>query len=131
RKAAKKFFRKLLKGLQFVPQVIITDQLRSYSATKTAMVPSVEHWQQKYQNNRAENSHQPTRLQERVMRGFKSAGHAQRFPLSLRNNYLSLPSGKTSLSSKRLPSDNEIEIRRMGNVDSAEIVVTYRGHKTR
>jgi len=79
RKAAKKFFRKLLKGLQFVPQVIITDQLRSYSAAKTAMLPSVEHHQQKYQNNRAENSHQPTRLRERVMRRFKSAGHAQRF----------------------------------------------------
>jgi len=78
RKAAKKFFRKLLKGLQFVPQVIITDQLRSYSATKTAMVPSVEHHQQKYHNNRAENSHQPTRLRERVMRRFKSAGQAQR-----------------------------------------------------
>jgi putative transposase len=76
RKAAKKFFRKLLKGLHYVPQVIITDQLRSYSAAKTAMLPSVEH---QYQNNRAENSHQPTRLRERVMRRFKSAGHAQRF----------------------------------------------------
>jgi len=79
RKAAKKFFRKLLKGLQYVPQEIITDQLRSYSAAKTAMLPSLEHHQQKYQNNRAENSHQPTRLRERVMRRFKSAGHAQRF----------------------------------------------------
>ena len=43
------------------------------------MVPSVEHLQEKYQNNRAENSHQPTRLREKVMRRFKSAGHAQRF----------------------------------------------------
>jgi putative transposase len=43
------------------------------------VMPSVEHVQQKYQNNRAENSHQPTRLREKVMRGFKSAGHAQRF----------------------------------------------------
>ncbi len=42
-------------------------------------MPSVEHVQQKYQNNRAENSHQPTRLREKVMRGFKSAGHAQCF----------------------------------------------------
>ncbi len=42
-------------------------------------MPGVEHLQQKYQNNRAENSHQPTRLRERVMRRFKSAGHAQRF----------------------------------------------------
>jgi putative transposase len=79
RKAAKKFFRKLLKGLQYVPRVIVTDKLRSYSAAKAEVLPSIEHWKQKYQNNRAENSHQPTRLRERVMRRFKSAGHAQRF----------------------------------------------------
>ncbi len=30
-------------------------------------------------NNRAENSHQPTRVREKVMRKFKSAGQAQRF----------------------------------------------------
>jgi putative transposase len=78
-KAAKKFFRKLLKGLRYVPRVIITDKLRSYSAAKAEVLPSVEHCQQKYQNNRAENSHQPTRLRERVMRRFKSARHAQRF----------------------------------------------------
>ena len=85
KKAAKKFFRKLLKGLRYVPGVIITDKLRSYSAARAGVMPSVEHIQQKYQNNRAENSHQPTRLRERVMRQFKSAGHAQR----------SLPSGSS------------------------------------
>ncbi len=79
KKAAKKFFRKLLKGLRYVPRVIVTDKLRSYSAARTEVMPSVEHDQQKSQNNRAENSHQPTRLRERVMRRFKSAGHAQRF----------------------------------------------------
>jgi putative transposase len=79
KKAAKKFFRKLLKGLRYVPRLIITDKLRSYSAAKDVVLPSVEHHQQKYQNNRAENSHQPTRLRERVMRRFKSTGHAQRF----------------------------------------------------
>ena len=79
KKAAKKFFRKLLKGLRYVPQMVITDKLRSYSAAKTEVLPSVEHLQQKYLNNLAENSHQPTRLRERVMRRFKSAGHAQRF----------------------------------------------------
>ena len=79
KKAAKKFFRKLLKGLRYVPRVIVTDKLRSYSAARTEIMPSVEHVQQKYQNNRAENSHQPTRLREKAMRGFKSAGHAQRF----------------------------------------------------
>ncbi len=79
KKAAKKFFRKLLKGLRCVPNVIITDRLRSYSAAKAEVLPSVEQLRQKYLNNRAENSHQPTRLRERVMRRFKSAGHAQRF----------------------------------------------------
>ena len=71
--------RKLLKELCYVPHVIVTDKLRSYSAARTEVMPSVEHLQQKYQNNRAENSHQPTRLREKVMRGFKSVGHAQRF----------------------------------------------------
>jgi putative transposase len=78
-KAAKKFFRKLLKGLRYVPRMIVTDKLRSYRAARNEIMPSVEHVQQKYQNNRAENSHQPTRLREKAMRGFKSAGHAQRF----------------------------------------------------
>ena len=78
-KAAKKFFRKLLKGLRYVPRVIITDKLKSYGAAKAEVMPSVVHLQQKYENNRAEISHQPTRLREKVMRRFKSAGHAQRF----------------------------------------------------
>jgi putative transposase len=59
--------------------VIITDKLKSYSAAKAEVLPGVEHCQNKGQNNRAENSHQPTRLRERVMRRFKSSGHAQRF----------------------------------------------------
>jgi len=79
KKAAKKFFRKLLKRLRYVPRVIITDKLKSYSAAKAEVMPGVEHLQQKYQNNRAENSHQPTRLREQFMRRFKSAGHTQRF----------------------------------------------------
>jgi putative transposase len=79
KKAAKKFFRKLLKGLTYVPRVIITDKLASYGAAKREILPSVEHRQHRYLNNRAENSHQPTRQRERTMRCFKSAGHAQRF----------------------------------------------------
>ena len=43
------------------------------------MLPSVEHRQHRYLNNRAENSHQSTRQRERMMRRFKSAGQAQRF----------------------------------------------------
>src|SRR5258707_7290139 len=79
KRAAKKFFRKLLKGLRYVPRVIITDRLKSYTAVRAEIMPSVEHCRDKWRNNRAENSHQPTRLREKVMRGFKSAGQAQRF----------------------------------------------------
>jgi putative transposase len=77
--AAKKFFRRLLKGCQYIPRVVITDKLKSYGAAKRESLPSVEHRQHRYLNNRAENSHQPTRQRERRMRGFKSPGHAQRF----------------------------------------------------
>jgi putative transposase len=79
KQAAKKFFRKLLKGCQYVPRVLITDKLGSYGAAKKEVLRSVEHRQHKRLNNRAENSHQPTRQRERTMRRFKSAGHAQRF----------------------------------------------------
>jgi len=79
KKAAKKFFRKLLKGLTYVPRVIVTDKLASYSAAKREVLPSVEHRQHRYLNNRAENSHQLTRQRERRMQRFKSRGHAQRF----------------------------------------------------
>jgi putative transposase len=77
--AAKKFFRKLLKGLTYVPRVIVTDKLKSYGAAKREILPGVEHRQHRYLNNRAENSHQPTRQRERRMHRFKSPGHAQRF----------------------------------------------------
>jgi putative transposase len=78
KRAAKKFFRKLLKGLTYVPRVIITDKLKSYGAAKREILPGVEHRQHRYLNNRAENSHQPTRQRERRMQRFKSPGHAQR-----------------------------------------------------
>jgi putative transposase len=78
-KAAKRFFRKWLKGLQSVPRVIITDKLKSYGAAKREILPGVEHRQHKRLTNRAENSHQPTRLREKNMRRFKSAKQAQRF----------------------------------------------------
>lgn len=79
RKAAKRFFRKLLKGLRYVPRVIVTDKLRSYGAAKHEILPGVEHRQSRYLNNRCEVSHQPTRRRERHMKQFKSARHAQQF----------------------------------------------------
>ncbi len=77
--AAKKFFRKLLKGCRYVPRVMITDKLGSYGAARREVLPGVEHRRSRYLNNRAENSHQPTRRRERVMQRFKSTRHAQRF----------------------------------------------------
>jgi putative transposase len=79
KKAAKQFFRQLLKGCQYVPRVLITDKLKSSGAAKREILPGVEHRQHRDLNNRAENSHQPTRQRERRMQGFKSAGQAQRF----------------------------------------------------
>jgi len=78
-KAAKRFFRKLLKGERFVPRVLVTDKLRSYGAAKRQVLKGVEHRQSRYLNNRAENSHQPTRRRERQMQRFKSPRQAQRF----------------------------------------------------
>jgi putative transposase len=77
--AAKKFLRTLLKGVQYVPRVSITDKLKSDGAAKREILPGVEHRQSRYLNNRGENSHRPTRQREYRMQGFKSAGHAQRY----------------------------------------------------
>ena len=79
KKAAKRLLRKLLKRQTRVPRVMITDKLASYSATRGEVMPSFEHRSYKGRNNRAENSHQPTRRRERQMKRFKSAGQAQRF----------------------------------------------------
>jgi putative transposase len=77
--AARRFFRRLMKKTRAVPRVIVTDKLRSYGAAHREVMSSVEHRSHKGLNNRAENSHQPTRQRERAMKGFRSAGAAQRF----------------------------------------------------
>jgi putative transposase len=59
--------------------VLVTDKLRSYAAAHRNLMSSTEHRQSKYLNNRAENSHQPTRQRERAMKGFRSPGRAQQF----------------------------------------------------
>src|SRR3984957_7572093 len=77
--AAKRFFRRLSKGLQYVPRVIVTDKLQSYGVAHRELLPKVEHRQSRYLNNRAENSHRPTRRRERQMQRFKSPEQAQGF----------------------------------------------------
>jgi len=78
-KAARRFFRKLLKGLRYAPRVLVTDKLASYGVAHRQLMRSVTHRQSRYLNNRAENSHQPTRQRERAMKRFKSMRHAQQF----------------------------------------------------
>jgi putative transposase len=78
-KAAKRFFKRLLVGLQYVPRVIVTDKLRSYGVAQRRLLPNVEHRQSRYLNNRSENSHRPTRRRERQMQRFKSSTQAQNF----------------------------------------------------
>jgi len=77
--AALKLMRKLLKKYGFVPDLLITDDLRSYRAASRDLGIAKRHQRGRWRNNRAENSHQPTRRRERKMQGFKSRGSAQRF----------------------------------------------------
>jgi putative transposase len=79
KKAAARFFKKLLRGSSYAPRVVVTDRLASYNAPCAELLPNTVHRREKGLNNRAENSHPATRERERRMRGFKSAGHAQRF----------------------------------------------------
>ena len=77
--AAKRFFKRLLVGLRYTPRRLITDGLRSYGVAQRALLPDVRHRVSRYLNNRAENSHRPTRRRERQMQRFKSPEQAQRF----------------------------------------------------
>jgi len=78
-KAAKRFFKRLLKTHCHNPRKIVTDKLRSYGVAHRELIPDTIHDTSQYANNRAELSHQPTRVRERGMRKFKSIQQAQRF----------------------------------------------------
>ena len=77
--AAKRFFKRLLRGQGEEPRQIVTDKLRSYGVAQRELIPGTIHNTTQYANNRAELSHQPTKVRERVMRRFKSTAQAQRF----------------------------------------------------
>ena len=77
--AAKRFFKRLLRGHGGEPREIVTDKLRSYGVAQRELIPETIHNTARYANNRAELSHQPTRVRERGMRRFKSTAQAQRF----------------------------------------------------
>ena len=77
--AAKRFFKRLLRSHGGEPRKIVTDKLRSYGVAHRELIPGTIHSTQQYENNRAEQSHESTRVRERGMRRFKSPGQAQRF----------------------------------------------------
>ncbi len=77
--AAKRFFKRLLRGLRYKPKRLVTDGLRSYGVAHREVMPEVRHRVSRYLNNRAENSHRPTRRRERQVQRFKSPAQAQRF----------------------------------------------------
>jgi putative transposase len=76
---AKRFFRRLLRSHGGEPRKIVTDKLRSYGVAHRELIPEAIHSTKQYENNRAEQSHESTRVRERGMRRFKSVGQAQRF----------------------------------------------------
>ena len=77
--AAKRFFKRLIRSYGGEPRKIVTDKLRSYGVAHRELMPDVIHSTEQYENNRAEQSHEATRVRERVMRRFKSVRQAQRF----------------------------------------------------
>jgi putative transposase len=79
KRAALNLMRKLLKKYGFVPDKLVTDDLKSYTAAVKDLGIAKRHERGRWRNNRAENSHQSTRRRERKMQGFKSLGSAQRF----------------------------------------------------
>ncbi len=79
KRAAVRFFKKLMKGQSRSVRQIVTDKLPSYGAARKEIMSTSIHCDERYANNRAEVSHEHTRAHERKMRRFKSPGQAQRF----------------------------------------------------
>ena len=77
--AANRFFKRLFRSHGGEPRKIVTDKLRSYGATHRELIPETIHSTEQCENNRAEQSHEATRVRERGMRRFKSVRRAQRF----------------------------------------------------
>jgi putative transposase len=113
KQAAKKFFRKLLRGLQYVPRAIVTDKLCSYAAAKAEAMPSVDHHQQKRLNNRAENispTHPRTRASHARVQISRTCTAVS---LDLRSDSVVFPSGPTFTDSSELPRDHAPPIHTM------------------
>ena len=77
--AAKRFFRCLLAALKYMPRLLITDGLKSHAVAQRKLLHEVRHRSSRYLNNRAENSHRPTRWRNWQIPKLKLAEQAQRF----------------------------------------------------
>ena len=111
--AAKQFFRRLLKGLQYVPRVLITDKRASYGAAKREVLPSVEHRQHKRRNNRAENAHQPTRERVAADAALQEPGACAALPRRLWPDRFPLPPTPPPPDRPHLPRDPRRTLRHL------------------
>jgi putative transposase len=113
KRAAMKLMRKLLKKYGFVPEKLVTDELRSYAAAASYLRITKHHERGRWRNNRAENSHQPTRRRERKMQGFKSSGSAKDF------SQLTQPPTTHSTSKPSHLGKNSPSLQSIGDADVA------------
>ncbi len=121
KRAALKLMRKLLKKQGCAPRTMVTDKLRAYSAAIRDLGLTARHHRAKWKNNRAENSHQPTRRRERKMQRFKSPGPTQRF-LSIHaafHNHFNTRRHLIAASEHRRLRDHALEQWRMATMSAA------------
>ena len=104
KRAALKLMRKLLKKYGFVPDKLVTDELRSYAAAASHLGIAKRHERGRWRNNRAENSHQPTRRREREDARVQERGIRAKISLNPRSHLQHLQRPTPSHLSKNAPS---------------------------
>ncbi|CAM5624618.1 hypothetical protein SHIRM173S_02483 [Streptomyces hirsutus] len=112
--AARCFFRRLLKTTRTVPRVIVTDRLRSYGAAHHEVLPSVEHRSHQGLNNRAENSHQPTRQHERGHERLPQRRRSPAVPGRVQRHLTPLPAPPPPDDRPRIPRRDDRPLRPLG-----------------
>jgi putative transposase len=132
--AATRFFRKLLTGLEYVPRVLVTDKLASYGPAHRRLIRSVDHRRSKYLNNRAENSHQPTRAQERPCAGSTRragpSGFCPRSAASVHTFALPATGSPPMPTAVRWTSDSPPGTRSPGLLQSPDHRTVHRPHRS-
>jgi hypothetical protein len=111
--AATRFFRTLLKGLGYVPRVLVTDKLASYGVARRRLSPGVEHRRSKYLNNQAENSHQPTRQRERAMKKVPLTGRRPTVSVRVQRYLTALSTSPPPAHRSRVPARHAHPIRHL------------------